>query len=204
VDITKLEFSGLIQNRKLSKISGPEFQNALKTVGWREGTGTHFLRSLRKDGPNRRIRTPAELVRAICKGKSEPGRNGTTIHRMCGGAAYVVYNATARVLVTFRQGSPPVHQPGGVSSNDAPPALDCDVCSKLVALALNHIAEIPKDVSSDGQLQYKLYGHGYVICIVGPNGVDDGGKGMDDAKNDESWDDIALTVPDLSIARETK
>jgi len=115
VDITKLQFTGLIQNRKLSEISGPEFQNALKTVGWREGTGTHFLRSVRKDGPSRGIRTPAELVRAIRKGKSEPGRNGTTIHRMCGGTAYIVYNATTRVLITFSQGSPPALEPGGVN-----------------------------------------------------------------------------------------
>jgi hypothetical protein len=107
VDITKLQFTGLIQNRKLSEISGPEFLSALKERGWKEGTGTHFLRALRKDGPSRGIRTPAELVRAIRKGKSEPGRNGTTIHRMCGGTAYIVYNATTRVLITFSQGSPP-------------------------------------------------------------------------------------------------
>jgi hypothetical protein len=67
--------------------------------------------------------------------------------------------------------------------------------AKLAELAPKYVAEIPKDVFNDLELHYKLDGEGYVIYSVGPNGVDDGGKGMDDAKNGESWDDIALAVP---------
>lgn len=105
--IQQIHFTGLIQNRKFSEISGPEFFNALFAAGWKEGTRTHFFRELRKDGPTRGINTPADLVRAISAGRSEPGRDGTTIHRICHDTAYIVFNATTRTLITFSQGTPP-------------------------------------------------------------------------------------------------
>ncbi|HVA47124.1 MAG TPA: hypothetical protein VNH11_12220 [Pirellulales bacterium] len=104
--IQDIKFTGLIQNRKLSEITGPEFFNALAACGWKEGTGTHFFQQLRKDGPSRGINTPADLVRAIAAGSSEPGRDGKTIHRICSQTAYLIYNATTRTLITFSQGSP--------------------------------------------------------------------------------------------------
>jgi len=105
--IQDLKFTGLIQNRKLSEISGPEFFNALMACAWKEGTGTHFFQQLRKDGSSRGIHTPADLQRAIAAGISEPGRDGTTIHRICNQSAYIVYNAATRTLITFSQGDPP-------------------------------------------------------------------------------------------------
>src|SRR4051812_28016259 len=105
--IEDIKFTGLIQNRKLAEISGPEFFNALSGCGWKEGPGTHFFQQLRKDGPSRGIHTPADLERAIARGMSEPGRDGKTIHRICSRSAYVVYNAVTRTLITFSQGSPP-------------------------------------------------------------------------------------------------
>src|SRR5262249_60195547 len=99
-------FTGLIQNRSLQEITGPEFFNALRACGWQEGQGTHLLRELRKDGPTRGIRTPADLVRAIARGISEPARDGKWIHRMCNYAAYLVYNPVTRTLITFSQGNP--------------------------------------------------------------------------------------------------
>jgi hypothetical protein len=104
--IESLKFQGLIQNRKLSEISGPEFMNALRSCGWKEGSGTHFFQQLRKDGPSRGITTPSQLTSAIARGKSEPGRDGKTIHRMCNETAYIVYNATSKTLITFSQGKP--------------------------------------------------------------------------------------------------
>ncbi len=104
--IQDIKFTGLIRNRKLSDISGPEFFNALKACGWQEGTGTHFLQQLRKDGPSRGIQTPADLERAIAAGSSEPGRDGKTIHRICNRTAYIVYNAVTQTLITFSQGDP--------------------------------------------------------------------------------------------------
>ena len=106
-------FRGLIQNRKLNEITGPEFFNALRLCGWTEGTGTHFLRELRKDGPSRGIWTPTDLVRAIAAGTSEPGRDGKTIHRVCNRTAYIVYNAATRTLISFSQGNPPPAQRPG-------------------------------------------------------------------------------------------
>lgn len=105
--IFDIAFTGLIQNRKLSEISGPEFFNALMACGWQEGTRTHFFQQLRKDGPSRGINTPADLVRAISAGASEPGRNGTTIHRICSRSAYIIFNMATRTLITFSQGNPP-------------------------------------------------------------------------------------------------
>ena len=105
--LQEITFRGLIQNRKLSEITGPEFINALMSCGWKEGTRTHFFQQLRKDGPSRGIHTPADLTRAIAAGTSEPGRDGKTIHRICHRTAYIVYNATTRTLITFSQGDPP-------------------------------------------------------------------------------------------------
>jgi hypothetical protein len=107
MSIKNIRFSGLIQNRKLSEISGPELLNALRACGWHEGTGTHFLKELRKDGTKRGISTPAQLARAIQRGASEPGRDGKTVHRICNGSAYIVYNASTRTLITFSPGNPP-------------------------------------------------------------------------------------------------
>jgi hypothetical protein len=104
--IQDITFRGLIQNRKLSEITGPEFINALMTLGWKEGTGTHFFQQLREDGPSRGIYTPADLVRAIAGGISEPGRDGKTIHRICSRSAYIVFNAATQTLITFSQGDP--------------------------------------------------------------------------------------------------
>jgi hypothetical protein len=105
--IQDIAFRGLIQNRKLAEITGPEFLNALAACGWKEGTGTHFFQQLRKDGPSRGIYTPADLTRAIAAGTSEPGRDGKTVHRIRGRCAYIVYNAATRTLITFSPGDPP-------------------------------------------------------------------------------------------------
>lgn len=104
--IQDIKFTGLIQNRTLAAISGPEFFNALAVCGWKEGTGTHFFQQLRKDGPSRGIHTPGDLARAIYAGTSEPGRDGKTIHRICNRSAYIVYNAATATLITFSQGDP--------------------------------------------------------------------------------------------------
>src|SRR5690348_17320315 len=98
----KIEFKGLIANRKLSEIAGPEFINALKVSGWKEGTGTHFFQQLRKDGPSRGIHTPADLSRAVARGHSVQGRDGKALHWVCNDTAYIVYAGTT--LITFSQG----------------------------------------------------------------------------------------------------
>jgi hypothetical protein len=51
-------------------------------------------------------------------------------------------------------------------------------------------------------LYYKSNGNGYVFYGVGVNCVIDGGKRMDDAKNCESGDDIALRIKRPVKARE--
>jgi hypothetical protein len=106
MSIDEIRFTGLIQNRKLSEITDSEFKNALRACGWSEGTGTHFFRELRKDGPTRGIKTPGELARAIATGQSEAGRDGKTIHRICNRSAYIVYNSVTKTLITFSPGDP--------------------------------------------------------------------------------------------------
>ena len=60
--------------------------------------------ALKEDGPKNGITTLGHLERAIRKGHSIPSRNGTTIHWICSGNAYIAYNAQDRVLVTFSFG----------------------------------------------------------------------------------------------------
>ena len=103
-NITEIEFVGLIRNRPLNTVTGPEFMNAIAKCGWKEGTGTHFFKELRKDGPGRGIRTLAQLETEIARGRSVPAGAGKTKHWVCGGDAYIIYNANTRTLITFSQG----------------------------------------------------------------------------------------------------
>ena len=65
--------------------------------------------------------------------------------------------------------------------------------AKLADLAPKYIAQIPKDRFNDGDLHYSPQG-GYLLYSVGPNGKDDGGKGIEDRKRGEPWDDIAIRI----------
>src|ERR1044072_1984962 len=98
MNIKEITFTGLIQNRNLNTMTGPELLNALTACGWKEGTGTHFIKELRRDAHNRGIMTPADLGRAIHWGVSEPSTDGKWIHRICNRTAYIVYNPTTRTL----------------------------------------------------------------------------------------------------------
>jgi hypothetical protein len=76
----------------------------------------------------------------------------------------------------------------------------------LAELLPQYLAEVPKDVfNNDSDLHYTRQGDGYLLYSVGQNGRDDGGKGFDDRKKGESWeemqrrgedwDDLAVRVP---------
>ncbi len=70
--------------------------------------------------------------------------------------------------------------------------------AKLAELVPKYVAAIPQDVFIAEDLHYKREGDGYLLYSVGFNCVDEGGKGDDDCKNGETWDDIAVGVPDSS------
>jgi hypothetical protein len=65
----------------------------------------------------------------------------------------------------------------------------------LAELAPKYVAEVPKDLSGDGELRYRREGKGCLLYSVGVNGKDDGAKGLDDRKNEEDWDDVAVRLP---------
>ena len=66
--------------------------------------------------------------------------------------------------------------------------------AKLTYLSPKYIAVVPKDRFNDGDLHDSLQAGGYLLYSVGPNGQDDGGKGIEDRKRGESWDDIAIRI----------
>jgi hypothetical protein len=67
--------------------------------------------------------------------------------------------------------------------------------AKLADLSPKYVAQVPKDRFTDGDLHYSLQGDGYLLYSVGPNGQDDGGKGLADRKEgSEPWDDIAIRI----------
>jgi hypothetical protein len=101
VNIKEIHFTGLIQNRDLAGVTGPEFFNAIAKCGWKEGTGTHFLKELRKDAAARGIRTPGDLGRQIANGRSVRGRDGKWEHWVCNDRAVIIYNPATRTLITF-------------------------------------------------------------------------------------------------------
>ena len=51
---------------------------------------------------------------------------------------------------------------------------------------------IPQDIFSGHTLIYRPSEAGYMLYSVGPNGKDDGGRGLDD---DPSGDDLAIRMP---------
>jgi acetyl esterase/lipase len=63
-------------------------------------------------------------------------------------------------------------------------------------LAPRYVTKVPGDIfADDGPLHYKRQDKGYVIYSVGINGKDDGGRGYNDRKADEDWDDLSVRVP---------
>jgi hypothetical protein len=68
---------------------------------------------------------------------------------------------------------------------------------KLADLAPQYIPGIAKDIfNNDADLRYARQADGYLLYSVGPNGRDDGGRGVDDhKKGDEGWDDIVVRMP---------
>ena len=66
---------------------------------------------------------------------------------------------------------------------------------KLAELVPKHLNRLPKDVfNNDAELCYARKGDGYLLYSVGRNGKDDGGRGQDDRKNNEDWDDLAVRM----------
>jgi len=68
--------------------------------------------------------------------------------------------------------------------------------TKLADLVPKYAVEIPQDIFSESELHYRQEPGGYLLYSVGQNGKDDGGRGMDDRKEDgELWDDLIVRVP---------
>ena len=67
--------------------------------------------------------------------------------------------------------------------------------AKLADLTPKYVPEIPKDIFNASDLHYRSDGGGYLLYSVGLNGKDDGGKGFDDRKNGEDWDDMVVRMP---------
>ena len=76
----------------------------------------------------------------------------------------------------------------------------------LTELTPKYLAEIPKDVFSDGDLHYKLENDGYLLYSVGINGKDDAGRNFNEeqeigseyesaTEEEKSRDDIAIRTP---------
>jgi hypothetical protein len=66
---------------------------------------------------------------------------------------------------------------------------------QLSELAPRYVAKLPVDIfANDAPLHYQRQGGGYLLYSVGANGRDDGGRGYNDRKGDEDWDDLSIRV----------
>ena len=74
--------------------------------------------------------------------------------------------------------------------------------ARLADLAPKYVVEVPKDMFNASELHYRQEGGGYLLYSVGVNGKDDGGKGMDDRKAGEDWDDLAVRVPAAPVQKQ--
>ena len=66
--------------------------------------------------------------------------------------------------------------------------------AKLADLKPKYVAEVPQDIFSAAELHYKPDGAGYLLYSVGVNGKDDGGRTMDERKDGEDCDDLAIRI----------
>jgi hypothetical protein len=62
----------------------------------------------------------------------------------------------------------------------------------LASLVPGYCQEVPKDLFTGNPLIYKPTANGYLLYSVGPNGIDDGGRGQVDSP---PGDDIAVRMP---------
>jgi len=62
----------------------------------------------------------------------------------------------------------------------------------LNALAPKYLAEIPMDLFTGKALRYQASANGYLLYSVGPNGLDEQGRGMDDSPK---GDDLSVRMP---------
>ena len=65
---------------------------------------------------------------------------------------------------------------------------------KLGDLVPDYVEKLPTDLFGGSKLHYRRESTGYLLYSVGPNGKDDGGKGMEDREDDEDWDDVSVRI----------
>jgi hypothetical protein len=63
---------------------------------------------------------------------------------------------------------------------------------RLDALAPKYLKEVPRDLFSEKPLIYRPAADGYLLYSVGPNGADDGGRGVEDMP---AGDDLVVRMP---------
>lgn len=66
--------------------------------------------------------------------------------------------------------------------------------ASLTDLVSTYLPQVPNDVFRGAPFVYRREGPGYLLYSVGMNGKDEGGKGYEDRKNNESWDDISVCI----------
>ena len=68
--------------------------------------------------------------------------------------------------------------------------------AKLAELVPKYVKTVPTDIfNNDADLHYSRQNKGYLLYSVGPNGQDNDGKGYNDRKEGEDWDDITVRIP---------
>jgi len=73
--------------------------------------------------------------------------------------------------------------------------------AKLAEMVPKYLATVPPDIFAAAGLHYTQQGEGYLLYSVGPNGKDDGGKGYEDFKAGEDWDDLAIRVSGVPVEK---
>ncbi|MBN2022158.1 MAG: hypothetical protein JW809_05145 [Pirellulales bacterium] len=66
--------------------------------------------------------------------------------------------------------------------------------AKLTDLVPKYVAEVPKDLFTDGEPHYRTEGDGFVLYSVGVNGRDDGAKSYKDGPKENGYDDLVVRV----------
>ena len=67
--------------------------------------------------------------------------------------------------------------------------------AKLADLGPKYLAQVPKDIFSDGEFRYEAIEGGYRLWSIGLNGRDDDGQGPDVEDYEGDGDDLLIATP---------
>lgn len=100
VAIDRFAFGGNDGSYTVEEITGNQWDNALKRIGWREAHNAHMLKRLKERGASFGVRTLNDLAQALRGGVSEDANSGAMARISKNGRFRVIYKNNEFITLT--------------------------------------------------------------------------------------------------------